>query len=58
MAEDPIVDELHKIREQLLDEHGGLEGFVEHLQAMEQELKNRIVKRAPRPPITTTRRIS
>ena len=29
MTEDPIVEELHRIREEMLEEHGGLEGLVE-----------------------------
>jgi len=57
MHNDPIVDELHKIREQLLEEHGGLEGYVAHLQKMQEAMKERVVGREPRRP-TAKRRIS
>jgi hypothetical protein len=57
MHDDPIVDEIHKIREQLL-EHGGLDGYVAHLQKMQELMKDRVVSREPRRPIATTRKIS
>jgi hypothetical protein len=56
MHDDPIIDELHKIREQLLEEHGGLEGYVAHLRTMQEAMK--VVSREPRPPIVATRKIS
>lgn len=58
MAEDPIVEEMHKIREELLEEHGGFDGYLNHLDALQRELKDRIVTREPRRPVTTNRRIS
>ena len=50
MASDPIVDEIHKIREELLEEHGGFDGYVRHLEELQAELKDRIVRREPRKP--------
>lgn len=58
MHDDPIVEEIHKIREELLEEYGGLEGYVAHLQEMQEQMKDRIVSRQPRPPVVTKRRIS
>ena len=48
MVEDPIVEELHKIREKLLEEHGGFEGYFEHIKALQEELKDGIGSREPR----------
>jgi hypothetical protein len=58
MHEDPIVEEIHKIREQLLEEHGGLDGYVAHLQKMQERMKDRVVSREPRRPVVTKRKIS
>ena len=58
MTEDPIVEELHKIREEMLAEHGGLEGLVKHLRAMQAEMPERVVRLDPKPPVETKRKIS
>lgn len=58
MTEDPIVEELHKIREEMLAEHGGLEGLVKHLRKVQAEMSERIVRLDPKPPIDTKRKIS
>jgi hypothetical protein len=58
MIEDPIVEELHKIREAMLDEFGGLEGLVEHVRQIQAEMPDRVVTLPPRPPVMTTRKIS
>ncbi len=58
MHDDPIVEEIHKIREQLLEEHGGLDGYVAHLQTVQAQMKDRVVSREPRRPIAMTRKIS
>lgn len=50
MEDDPIVEELHKIREQMLEEYGGLDGLVEHLRQMQAEMPERVVSLAPKPP--------
>lgn len=42
---DPIVEEIHKVREKLLDECGGdLEKLMDRLEAREQEDSDRIVR--------------
>jgi hypothetical protein len=58
MNDDPVVKEIHEIREQLLEEHSGLEGYFAHLRNMQEKMKYRIVSRQPRPPAVTTSRIS
>jgi hypothetical protein len=58
MTDDPIVEELHKIREEMLVEHGGLEGLVKHLRKMQAEMPGRVVQLNPKPPIETRRKIS
>lgn len=50
MAKDPIVEEIHQIREELLKEHGGMDGYMQHLQQLGAELRDRIVHREPRKP--------
>jgi len=55
---DPIVAEVHKTREKLLKEHGGADGYAEHLRQLEARLADRITAREPRPPIKTKRRAS
>lgn len=58
MAEDPIVNEIHKIREELLAQHGGFDGYMKHLEELQRELKDRIVSREPRPPVVPNRKVS
>ena len=58
MPDDPIVEEIHRIREQLLEEHGGFDGYMKHIEELQEELKDRIVSREPRPPVTTGRKVS
>jgi hypothetical protein len=58
MPEDPIVAEIHHIREELLNEHGGFDGYMTHIRQLQEELKDRLVTRDPRPPVTTTRKVS
>ena len=51
MIEDPIVEELHRIREAMLEEHGGLEGLVKHLREIQAEMPQRVVTLKPKPPV-------
>jgi hypothetical protein len=55
---DPIVEEVHQTRGKLLEKHGGPEGYAEHLRKLEIELADRVVTRAPRPPIKVHRKVS
>ena len=58
MFEDPIVKEIHEIRENLLKEYGGLDGYMKHIDEVQKELKDRIVPREPRPAVTPSRKAS
>ena len=58
MIKDPIVDEIHKIREELLAEHGGMDGYMRHLEELRVEFKDRIVRREPRKPVIAKRKVS
>jgi hypothetical protein len=58
MVEDPVVEELHRIREEMLEEHGGLEGLVKHLREIQAEMPERVITLPPRPPIESKRKIS
>jgi len=51
MIEDPIVKELHRIREEMLEEHGGLEGLVKHLRELQATMPDRVVTLEPRRPV-------
>jgi hypothetical protein len=58
MPDDPVVEELHRIRENLLREHGGLDGYVAHLREMQIAMKDRVVTRQPRTPSVAKRKVS
>lgn len=58
MTEDPIVAEVHATRAKLLREYGGMENLMKEFRAIEAEMKDRVVKLEPRPPIETKRRVS
>jgi len=58
MLEDPVVEELHKIREEMLAEHGGLEGLVKHLREIQAQMPERVVRLEPKPPVETKRKMS
>ena len=51
---DPIVEEVHKIRERLLADYGGIDGYIRHLEELRSELSDRIVQREPRKPEIAT----
>jgi hypothetical protein len=50
MIEDPVVEELHKIREEMLEKYGGLEGWVKHLREVQAEM-GPVVTLDPKPPV-------
>jgi hypothetical protein len=56
MYDDPIIDEIHEIRRQLIEEHGGLKGFLDYLRAEQEKMK--VVSRAPRKPVAKKRKAS
>lgn len=58
MIEDPVVEEVHQTRERLLEEHGGMEGFLEHIRQVQEQMKDRVVRLEPKTPVETARKIS
>jgi hypothetical protein len=58
MIEDPIVEEVHKTRERLLQKYGGFKGVLRQLREIETEFKDRVVTLEPRQAIKTKRKIS
>ncbi|MDR1701422.1 MAG: hypothetical protein LBR56_01445 [Sporomusaceae bacterium] len=40
---DPIVSEVWKTREQLIEQHGSLENFLEHIKQQEQQHSEKLV---------------
>jgi hypothetical protein len=56
MIDDPIVGEVHKTRERLLTDYGGIEGLLKEFRAIEDEMKDRVVRLNPRPPVRTRRK--
>jgi hypothetical protein len=57
-AKDPVVEEIHEIRRKLLEEYGGMDGYLRHIKELEAELKDRIVHREPRKPVLTNHKAS
>ena len=58
MTKDPIVEEIHEIRRNLLKEYGGMDGYMRHIKELEIELKDRIVRRESRKPVITKQKAS
>jgi hypothetical protein len=58
MLEDPIVEELHRIREEMLEEHGGLQGLVRHLRDVQAQMAKPPVTLEPKLPVETKRSAS
>jgi hypothetical protein len=55
MADDPIVEELHRTREELLEQYGGFDGYLKHIDELQEELRDRIVSREPRRPAPSSK---
>lgn len=58
MIEDPIVEEIHRTRERLLEEHGGMDGYLEHIRKVQAELPQTVVRLPRRVPIEPPRKTS
>ena len=48
MIEDPNVAEVRRVREQLIEQHGGLDGWIEHLQEMDRQRAQQSSRKTPR----------
>jgi hypothetical protein len=58
MTDDPVVAEVHKTRERLLEEYGGMENLLAEFRAIETEMTDRVVRLEPREPIEVKRHAS
>ncbi|HZZ26843.1 MAG TPA: hypothetical protein VFE46_02455 [Pirellulales bacterium] len=47
MIKDLIVEEVHRVSEMLIKKHGGLRGYIKHLQALDKAKKHRPTRRRP-----------
>jgi len=51
MRGDVIVGEVRRVRDELVKRYGGLDGWIEHLQAMDRErarqVKRQVAKKQP-----------
>ena len=56
MRRDVIVDEVRRVRENLVKRYGGLDGWIEHLQAMDRERVRRAKQRTVRKPASNGRK--
>ena len=43
---DPIVEEVWRVREELIKKHGGLDGYIKHIQTMDKERARKTKQRA------------
>ena len=48
---DPIVEEVHNVRQELLEEYGGMQNYFKHLLEIQEQMKDRIVSHPSRPPV-------
>lgn len=56
---DPIVDEVRRVREELIQRYGGIDGYFQHLQAMDRaRLRKAKQKRQRTAAKTTSKKIS
>jgi hypothetical protein len=55
---DPLVEEIHETRMELLQRYGGSEGYAQHLRDMESQVPELLVTREPRSPVKTRRHAS
>jgi hypothetical protein len=56
MRGDVIVDEVRRVRDELVKRYGGLEGWIEHLQAMDRARFNKAKRQASKRPTSAKRR--
>jgi hypothetical protein len=55
---DPILDEIWRVREELLKKHGGLEGYFKYVQKVDRAHQARLRKKrkkAPRKRVSASR---
>lgn len=45
MNKDVILDEIQRVRDELIARHGGLDGWIDHLQEMDRQRARKAIKR-------------
>ena len=55
MIRDIIVDEARRARDDLVKRHGGLDGWIDHLQAVDREHR-RLMRPSTKKPVATSRK--
>jgi hypothetical protein len=48
VSRDVIVDEVRRVRQELVEKYGGLDGWIRHLQALERERARKATNRKVR----------
>ena len=56
MSRDVIVDEVRRVREELVKRYGGLDGWIDHLQAMDRARLNKSKSSRQRKTAKSTRK--
>jgi hypothetical protein len=48
MTKDVIVDEVRRVREELIKRYGGLDGWIQHLQEMDRQRARKVKNPSPK----------
>lgn len=56
MSEDIFVDEVRRVREELIERHGGLDGWIQHLQEMDRERARKVKPRPKKKPASVAKK--
>ena len=43
--DDPLIDDVRKTRQRLVEEHGGLQGWLDHLRELQQQHPEKLVSK-------------
>jgi hypothetical protein len=46
---DPILDEIWRVRGELHEKHGGIDGYFKYIQKLDRARRNRLKKKAKKP---------
>ena len=55
MSRDVIVDESRRVRDALVKKHGGLEGWIDHLQQMDRARRGKAKRPTAKKPVSTAK---
>ena len=57
MSRDVIVDEVRRVRDELVKRYGGLDGWIDHLQEMDRERTRKTKKPVAKKPVSRGRKV-